>query len=460
MATSNQGSSLTRRGMGVVLAATVFAAASGYAVMLLAGRQLGAAGYADFTVYWALFFTFVGITNGLMQESTRAVSSESRETDFEYVGSTDGPVTGGPAAGKPATANPGTEPERPTAAGPETRPAVVAACVGLLMAVLIVVTSPLWATRVLPDHEVLGVAVLAVSVWTVAVQSTMWGLAAGRGRWALYACGMAADAALRLIIAVVAVTQGYGIVAFVFATVAGAVSWMLLTATSSGRATLGKRVRVPVRSFLRGSAHAMTAAAATSVLIVGFPVLLAGTDSSDLGAEAGSLLFAVTITRAPLLVPLTSFQSAIIVYFVERRRTILRALALPVSGVMVVGVIGAGLAAWIGPPLIRLVGEGFDMNGGALAALTVGSATTAALMLTGCATLAAERHRAYAAGWWVATGLAVIMLAMPMGLTERAVTALVVGPLAGVVVHVWAALSAARRRPVRASDYVAGTVGR
>ena len=70
---------------------------------------------------------------------------------------------------------------------------------GVLLALLIVVTSPLWASRVLAGHEVLGVAVLAVSVWTVAVQSTLWGLAAGRGRWVLYACGMTADAALRLI---------------------------------------------------------------------------------------------------------------------------------------------------------------------------------------------------------------------------------------------------------------------
>ncbi|WP_182347294.1 polysaccharide biosynthesis protein [Tomitella gaofuii] len=426
-------STLSRHGMGAVLAATVFAAAAGYVVMLLAGRQLGAAGYADFTVYWALFFTFVGIANGLMQESTRAVSAEE-------------------------AALAGAAPGGRTATGRSTSPALLAAGVGFVMALLIVATSPLWASRVLQGHEVLGVGVLAVSVWTVAVQAALWGLAAGRGRWLLYACGMAADAALRLIVAVWAVAAGYGIVAFVFATVAGAVSWLLLLTASSGRTTLARRVHEAPRSFLRRTLQAMAASAATSVLIVGFPVLLAGAESSELGATAGSLLFAVTVTRAPLLVPLTSFQSAIIVYFVERRSTLLRALALPLGAVAAVGAVGAALAWWVGPPLIRLVGEGFDMAGGPLAALVGGAVTTAALMLTGCATLASDRHRAYAAGWWAATGTAIIVLTLPWDITAATVTALVVGPLVGIAVHLSAALTAARRAPVRAPDYISDTL--
>lgn len=429
--------SLSRHGMGAVLAATVFAAISGYVVLLLAGRQLGASGYAAFTVYWGLFFTFVGITNGLMQESTRAVSAEEA------------------AQLAPGSAGSGARAARP---GHVTRPALVAAVVGLAMAALIAVTSPLWASRVLEGHEVIGVAVLAISVWTVAVQSTLWGLAAGRGRWLLYACGMTADAALRLIVAVWAVIAGYGIIAFVFATVAGAVSWVLLTGTSSGRVTLGRRVHEAPRVFVRRSLQAMAASAATSVLIVGFPVLLAGTESSDLGDTGGSLLFAVTVTRAPLLTPLTSFQSAIIVYFVERRAALLRALAVPLGAVSAVGAVGAALAWWIGPPLIRLVGEGFDMSGGALAALVGGAVSTAALMLTGCATLASDQHRAYATGWWAATGTAIVILLLPMGITSGTVTALVVGPLVGIVVHLTAALNTARRGAVSAADYISDTL--
>lgn len=408
----------------MLLAATVFAAGSGYFVMLMAGRHLGAAGYATFTVFWGLFFMLVGIASGLMQESTRAVSTHAQSPADAPTDQTADGAAGGPAGAAPLR---------------------TAFWLGAAMAALIVATAPLWAHLVLPDDPVLGVAVLAVATWLVTAQATLWGLLAGSARWGLYSAGIGLDAAFRLVVAVVAVVNGYAVLGFVFTTVAGALSWLPLIALSPGaRAALRLRADVPQREFLRRVGLAMSAAAATSVLVVGFPVLLAVTAGGDLGDEAGSLLFAVTITRAPLLVPLTSFQSAIIVYFLERRARLPRALALPVAAVAVVGLVGSALAWVIGPPLIRLVGDGFDISGGAAAALTCGAAATAALMLTGCATLANESHRAYSIGWWAATVIAVAMLLLPIGLTERTVAALIVGPLVGVAVHMLAVRLAVR----------------
>lgn len=375
--------------------------------MLLAGRHLGAAGYATFTVFWGLFFMFVGIASGLMQESTRAVSTQ--------------PAPDGAA------------------------PIRSAFWVGGAMAALIVASSPLWATLVLADDPILGVAVLAVSTWLVVAQTTLWGLLAGSGRWSLYSAAIALDAAIRLSVAIAAVVSGYAVLGFVFATVSGVTTWLLLTALSPGaRAALRLRADVPPREFLRRTLLAMSASAATSVLVVGFPVLLALTAGGNLTDEAGSLLFAVTITRAPLLVPLTSFQSAIIIYFLERRAHLARSLAALTAAVAAIGLTGAALAWWIGPPLIRMVGDGFDITGGAAAALTCGAVATAILMLTGAATLADESHRAYSLGWWTATIIAVVILLLPIGLTERTATALIVGPLAGVCVHLVAVIFAAR----------------
>lgn len=413
MPTAPADSSLAKKGMARLLMATVFAAASGYIVMLLAGRHLGAAGYATFTVFWGLFFMFVGIANGLMQETTRAVG------DRTGVHARDGAA-----------------------------PARAALWVGAAMAALIVASSPLWATVVLPGNPALGVAVLAVSTWSVVAQCTLWGLLAGAGRWGLYSVAMALDALFRLVVALVAVLNGYAVLGFVFATVAGVLSWLPMVALSAdARGALRLRADVPQREFLRRVGLAMSATAATSVLVVGFPVLLALTSGGDLTDEAGSLLFAVSITRAPLLVPLTSFQSAIIIYFVERRARLLRALLLPASAVAALGGVGAALAWWLGPPLIRLVGDGFDISGGAAAALTFGAVATAMLMLTGCAALSDEAHRAYSLGWWTATVIAVAMLLLPLGLTERTSAALIVGPLVGVGVHLAAMLIATRDVP-------------
>lgn len=403
--------------MAGLLLATVFSAASGYFVILMAGRHLGAAGYATFTVFWGLFFMFVGIASGLMQESTRAVSNRIAR----------GATIGGDAAARGAS------------------PVRTAFFVGAAMAALIVATSPLWANLVLPDDPMLGVGVLAVSTWLVVTQSTLWGLLTGSARWGLYSVAMAFDATFRLVVAVVAVINGYAILGFVFATVAGALSWLPVIALSpTARGALRLRADVPAREFLRRATLAMSAAAATSVLVVGFPVLLAVTSGGNLTDEAGSLLFAVTITRAPLLVPLTSFQSAVVIYFLERRERLLQAMILPIVVVTAVGSFGAALAWWLGPPLIQLVGDGFNISGGAAAALTIGAMSTAILMLTGCAALASEAHRAYSLGWWSGTGCAVALLMLPIGLTERTALALIVGPLVGVCVHLTAAMLASR----------------
>lgn len=49
-----------RSAVGRVTIATIIAAASGYLVLLLAARQLGATGYAVFAVFWAAYGLVTG----------------------------------------------------------------------------------------------------------------------------------------------------------------------------------------------------------------------------------------------------------------------------------------------------------------------------------------------------------------------------------------------------------------
>ena len=71
-------------------------------------------------------------------------------------------------------------------------------------------------------------------------------------------------------------------------------------------------------TFLRGASHSIAAAGASAILVMGFPVLLKAT-SGDLGATGGVVILAVTLTRAPLLVPLTAMQGNLIAHFVDQR---------------------------------------------------------------------------------------------------------------------------------------------
>jgi hypothetical protein len=196
-------------------------------------------------------------------------------------------------------------------------------------------------------------------------------------------------------------------------------------------------------TFLRGASHSIAAAGASAILVMGFPVLLKAT-SSDLGATGGVVILAVTLTRAPLLVPLTAMQGNLIAHFVDQRTERLRALVGPAAVVTGLGLLGVLLAGLFGPWLLR---EGFGTeyraDGALLAWLTAAAVAIALLTLTGAAAVAAALHRAYSAGWVSATVASALLLLLPLGLQTRTVIALLCGPLVGIAVH----LAALARAP-------------
>ena len=197
-------------------------------------------------------------------------------------------------------------------------------------------------------------------------------------------------------------------------------------------------------TFLRGAYHSIAAAGASAILIMGFPVLLKAT-SADLGAAGGVVILAVTLTRAPLLVPLNAMQGNLIAHFVDQR-----AAAAARAG-------RARRSWWWASASPRCSSPGCSGRGccgrrsdpstcagGALLAwLTTAAIAIALLTLTGAATVAAALHRAYAVGWVGATLASTLLLLLPTSLETRTVVALLCGPLVGIAVH----LAALRRNP-------------
>jgi O-antigen/teichoic acid export membrane protein len=172
---------------------------------------------------------------------------------------------------------------------------------------------------------------------------------------------------------------------------------------------------------------------------MGFPVLLKAT-SGQLGAAGGVVILAVTLTRAPLLVPMTAMQGNLIAHFVDhaarRRGTRLQALIKPAAVIMLVGIAGILAAGTLGPWLLRAAfGPQYQTSGTLLAWLTAAAISIAVLTLTGSATVAAALHRAYALGWVAATVTAAGLLTLPLDLATRTVVALLCGPLVGIAVH-------------------------
>ena len=384
--------------------ATAITAVCGYAILYLAARALNPAGFSLFGVFWGAFGLVSGATNGLLQEATREVRTATKRVGTNQI-----------------------------------RPMWVAAGVGVTAAVVIAGTSPLWAPHVFAESRWLSVTLLSVGLAAFCLHATLLGMLAGAGQWTQYGALMVTDAVIRVAIAVVAFLLGWGLGGFLWATVGGAVAWLLLLAVSAqARAAAGVRTAGSVWTFLRGAGHSIAAAGASAILVMGFPVLLKAT-SGQLGAAGGVVILAVTLTRAPLLVPLTAMQGNLIAYFVDHRATRLRALLAPAGAVLGIGAAGVAAAGLLGPWLLRTAfGEDYRASGALLAWLTAGAVSIALLTLTGAATVAAALHRPYSVGWVGATVAAALLLTLPLGLETRTVVALLCGPLVGIAVHLFA----------------------
>jgi O-antigen/teichoic acid export membrane protein len=394
---------ITRGSVARVGTATVLTALCGYAVLYLAARDLEPAGFSVFGVFWGAFGLAAGAANGLLQEAAREVRS-ARYTDI--------------------------------ASGPRTRPMRVAAVVGVVAALLIMGSSPLWSGHVFVESRGLSVVLLSVGLAGFCLHATLLGMLAGVGRWTQYGALMVTDAGIRVAVAAATFVLGWGLVGFLWATVAGAVAWLImLIASPATRAAARLLTPGGTLTFLRGAAHSIAAAGASAILVMGFPVLLKAT-SGDLGATGGVVILAVTLTRAPLLVPLTAMQGNLIAHFVDQRTERLRALMGPAVAVVGLGLAGVLVAGLFGPWLLRTAfGPEYRAGGALLALLTTAAVAIALLTLTGAAAVAAALHRAYSLGWVGATLASVLLLLLPLDLQTRTVVALLCGPLVGIAVH-------------------------
>lgn len=380
--------------------ATIFAAASGFVVMWIASWALDAEhGYNSFLAYWGLFFACTGLIDGITQETTRAVAA-SREMDVR------------------GSANPWK----------------LGAAVGAVVAAVVLLAGLFAMSRIVPTHPGTATGLLALGLISYAFQAVLSGVLSGSGLWNRYAALVALDSGVRLVLAVVVWALGGGLVEFLAITVIGALSWAVILAFAPVRVHLD----VDRGAFLRRVGSAMVASGASAALITGFPTAAsAAFPAATAGATVAAINNAVMLTRAPVLVPLQRFQSALVVRFVERRDNVYKALAAPVGAILGVGLIGFAAAWLIGPWILRVAYKPELFVGGlTLGLLTFASAFMGMLMITGVAVLALERHAFYVAGWLAATATAFAVLFLaPWGVTATVVVALFAGPIVGALVH-------------------------
>ena len=404
--------SSARRSPVAIAAASAVVAISTFLVQWAVGRFTTAELTAEFLVYWALLFAAFGVVGGVRNETTRAVGSARARGETS------------------------------------TRAMSAALVVGGSGALLLLITAPIWADRLVPSTAPAIIPVIALSVLLYACHVTVLGALSGRESWAHMSAVMTTEAMLRLVLVGAVLLVGGGLLPLELVVAVSALTWAGMLAFSPEiRRAAAARTDVGLGRLLGNSGHTVTASVASSVLITGFPVLMQLTSrDADAVVLAGTIL-AISLTRSPIMIPLQAFQGYAIVAFLRSGQHRLRALVRPLGLLAVLGV-AAAIAAWLlGPWLMDLLFAGrYEVSGGTFAGLMIAAAALAMLTLTGTASLADSAHVGYTAGWIVAALVAAGLLLLPLPLPERSVIALIAGPVVGMAVHLASLSRGARTR--------------
>lgn len=382
---------------------SIVAAACGYVVLIVASRFLSPSENANFLAFWGVLLGLFGVLTGLSAEATRAVKSRSMEIHD----------------GKGA-------PVLPVSLG-----------IGAVAALLLAATSPIWMPSLIPDAPALLWLGIAMAILLYSGHIALAGASAGLERWGTYSSLAATEAILRLLVMAIAAFLGGSLVGLEFGALSGTLVWLYFAfVTNNGRAALRARADVGPRAYVIRCLLAMATAAATAVLVTGLPaVIKIAADPTDF-AMAAPLLLAISLTRAPIMIPLQAFQGVVMTSLIHSRLPAHRVLAKPFAAILALGIVGAILAAVMGPYIMLIFGPDYSVDGWLLGALTLAAAFLAVLTLTGTAAMAQGRHGLYLAGWVAATIVTVAILFVPAPLTQNVVTSLFAGPILGVLIHV------------------------
>jgi len=399
----------SKRGLIAILVATVIAGGLGYLIQALVPVWLNDPGaYLQFSVFWSTTFLLVSLLSGVQQEVTRAV----RPVDVNDL-----------EVGLRAPLRAGISLFR---AG-----AIIACAVILLM----VTTAALWGPLLFSTQAYGLVGAMTLALVGYLIIAILSGEFYGLGRFSAVAATTVADAVVRAILVLVPLVLGLGLLPIAY----GVAMPFLITAVCvwgvSRRGSRGKyRLDVSIGRLLRNSGQAMLGALATGILISGLPSVLKFTSSGLGEGTLAALILALTLSRAPLVVPLLALQSYLVVLYRNMPTgAMLRAIRL-MCAVFVATAILAFAVWWIGRDLLlRLYEAELVLDGGALAMVVASGGATAALCVVAPVLLAQGMHGRFLAAWATSAGTTAFLLTFLGDSLPATIVAIALGPLVGCV---------------------------
>jgi hypothetical protein len=408
-------------GVAPLTLSTVVAAALGWATLLLVARNTDQSAYSSFAILWGVFYGFAGICAGLQQEVTRTtLEAQSERPDVVRI----------------------------SLASATLR-------VGAVLCLAVLATFGLWRNSI--GAEV-GVAIgIMLGVLGLTGLVVVLGALAAVYRWRALAGLLLADSALRILAVGLALAASDSLTAQAIAIGCASWVWLPLVIFGPDAAALRARLqrRVETRRFVGQVAAAMTATGCASLLIAGFPWLLAMTSRDSVGAATAGLLAALVLFRSPVIALVYGLRPLILRGFLSKPS---RAPGRAIRAWLWCLVIGGGLAAsayLAGPRVLSITfGSDFKVSGWQAAGLVLSSTLLSMATISSLALLAIAAHRSVAGSWILAVVVTILVLALPVQQDRGVVAAAIVGPLAALAWHS-ARLAASGRLP----DHEVGMAG-
>lgn len=410
---------INRRQSLFITGSSIISAATTFLVTWLAARSLPPEDGKEFLVFWSLTSLVFATLLGVQQESARLIGATGMPKKGAQDSNTDNLNTQN-----------------------TYRPIQVAALVGLTCTLIFVALTPIWLGSVLPQDDWRSILIIATATTVYACHVYCIGATAGMRAWTEYALLISTGGVLCLVLSALSSITGAGLFAFQLSFAVTAFLWLCFVAFSpTVRETTRLRIEGSRRVAYTGMMIAVGTAVAIAAMSVGFPVFLEATNTEGGSPENTALLAAIilgiSITRAPIMLPLQAFQGVAISYFLSRSQKPFSALAKPALALIGLGAVGAVAAFLIGPWIFDLIYSNYagQLSGSFLAGLTFAAALLAVTTLSGTAALAMGLHKVYLAGWVLAVISAFLCLLLPLGLESKTILALTVAPLFGFAVH-------------------------
>jgi hypothetical protein len=382
-----------------LVVATGVAGGAGYLLTLLAGIELGPSKYVLFGVLWSSLFFTVGTLNGLQQEIARAT--------------------------RPSTTEAGRQ-------GHVVRDVV--AGVATVVAIAVLATGPAWVPAVFGTSDWWLAFPIAIGLAGHAITTSLVGMLHGLRQSRLIAGAVILDGLLRLGLVLAVLSSSHALAPISWALVLPYFVMPFLIWIAAGRRLRRSTVDSDRPGLIRHIASTLVAAAASGAMVSGISLLVAAAGRSEPAAHVGATIFAINITRAPLIIVVVALQNLIVVRLRDHRDW-RRILAVILGAVAMATVALSGAAGVVGPTAIAFLLHGEGLYPFELVVIVGSGGLVAMMSVTGAAVLARGRHSLYTLGWILAAGTTVITLLAIPGFDRALTISLLAGPAVGLVIH-------------------------